>query len=82
MGILKCRRYDIDRTISRALACAIVTGLLAGVCAGLVLLAARVFGVRAPAAAAACTLAAAALSGPLRRRVQQAAGPAVQPGPV
>jgi hypothetical protein len=84
MGILKYRVYDMDRIISRTLACAIVTGLLAGVCAGLVLLAAQVFGVHAPVAAAACTLAAATLSGPLRRRVQQrraggSAGPGMTP---
>jgi hypothetical protein len=39
VGILKYRLYDIDRIISRTLAYAIVTGLLVGVYAGLVLLA-------------------------------------------
>ena len=41
-GILKFRLYDIDRIISRTLAYAIVTGLLAGVYAGIVLLATQV----------------------------------------
>ena len=39
IGILKYRLYDIDRIISRTLAYALVTGLLVGVYAGLVLLA-------------------------------------------
>jgi hypothetical protein len=71
MGILKYRLYDIDRIISRTLAYAIVTGLLVGVYAGLVLLATRVLSVHTPVAVAAATLAAAALFNPLRRRVQQ-----------
>jgi hypothetical protein len=70
VGILKYRLYDIDRIISRTLAYAIVTGLLIGVYAGLVLLATQVFGFHAPVAVAAATLAAAALFNPLRRRVQ------------
>ena len=71
VGILKYRLYDIDRIISRTLAYAIVTGLLAGVYAGLVLLATRVLSFHAPVAVAACTLTGAALFNPLRRRVQQ-----------
>ena len=71
VGILRYRLYDIDRIISRTLAYALVTGLLAGVYAGLVLLATRVLSVHAPVAVAAATLAAAALFNPLRRRVQQ-----------
>ncbi len=42
VAILKYRRYEIDRIISRTLAYAIVTGLLVGVYAGLVLLATSV----------------------------------------
>jgi hypothetical protein len=72
VGILKYRLYEIDRLISRTLAYAIVTGLLVGVYAGLVLLATRVLTVHTPVAVAASTLAAAALFSPLRRRVQQA----------
>jgi len=72
VGILKYRLYEIDRIISRTLAYAIVTGLLIGVYAGLVLLATRVLTFHASAAVAASTLAAAALFNPLRRRVQRA----------
>jgi hypothetical protein len=72
VGILKYRLYDIDRIISRTLAYAIVTGLLVGVYAGLVLLATRVLPLSSPIAVAASTLAAAALFSPLRRRVQRA----------
>jgi hypothetical protein len=71
VGILKYRLYDIDRIISRTLAYAIVTGLLVGGYAGLVLLVTHVLTVKAPVAVAAATLAAAALFNPLRRRVQR-----------
>jgi hypothetical protein len=72
VGILKYRLYEIDRIISRTLAYAIVTGLLIGVYAGLVLLATQVLGFSSTWAVAASTLAAAALFTPLRRRVQRA----------
>ena len=72
IGILKYRLYEIDRLISRTLAYAIVTGLLIGVYAGLVLLSTRVLTVHGTVAVAASTLAAAALFTPLRRRVQHA----------
>jgi hypothetical protein len=71
IGILKFRLYDIDRVISRTLAYAIVTGLLVGLYAGLVLLATQVLAVSSPVAVAASTLVAAALFNPLRRRTQQ-----------
>jgi hypothetical protein len=71
IAILKYRLYDIDRLISRTLAYAIVTGLLVGVYAVLVLVATQVLRFRTPVAVAAATLAAAALFNPLRRRVQQ-----------
>jgi len=71
VAILRYRLYDIDRIISRTLAYAIVTGLLVGLYAGLVLLATEVLGLHSTVAVAAATLAAAALFSPLRRRVQQ-----------
>jgi hypothetical protein len=71
VAVLKYRLYDIDRVISRTLAYAIVTGVLAGVYAGLVLLATQGFGVHTPVAVALATLAAAALFSPVRHRVQR-----------
>jgi hypothetical protein len=71
VAVLKYRLYDIDRVISRTLAYAIVTGVLTGLYAGLVLLATGVFDVHAPVAVAAATLAAAALFSPVRHRVQR-----------
>jgi hypothetical protein len=72
IAILRYRLYDIDRIISRTLAYAILTGLLVGLYAGLVLLATRVLSLHAPVAVAASTLAAAALFNPVRHRVQRA----------
>jgi hypothetical protein len=72
VAILKYRLYDIDRILSRTLAYAIVTGLLVGLYAALVLLATQVLSFHTPVAVAASTLAAAALFYPLRRRVQRA----------
>ena len=71
IGILKYRLYDIDRIISRTLAYALVTGLLVGVYAGLVLLATEALRFSSSVAVAAATLAAAALFNPVRRRVQR-----------
>ena len=59
VAILKYRLYDIDRLISRTLAYAIITGLLVGVYAGLVLLATQLPHVHTPVAVAASTLTAA-----------------------
>src|SRR6185312_624877 len=70
VAILRYRLFDIDRIISRTLAYAIVTGLLVGVYAGLVLLATQVFTIRSPMVVAVATLAAAALFNPVRHRVQ------------
>ncbi len=72
IGILRYRLFDIDRILSRTVAYAIITGLLVGVYAGLVLLATQVLGFASTWAVAASTLAAAALFTPLRRRVQRA----------
>jgi hypothetical protein len=71
VGILKYRLYEIDRIISRTLAYAVLTGLLVGVYAGLVLLATRVLPLSSPVAVAGSTLAVAALFNPVRRRVQR-----------
>jgi len=72
VAVLKYRLYEIDRLISRTVAYAIVTGLLIGVYAGLVLLATRVLPLRGSVAVAGSTLVAAAMFSPLRRRVQRA----------
>ena len=72
VAVLKYRLYDIDRIISRTLAYTIVTGLLVGVYAGLVLLATQVLTLKSPVAVAGSTLVAAALFSPLRSRVQRA----------
>jgi hypothetical protein len=71
VGILRYRLYEIDRIVSRTLAYAVVTALLVGVYAGLVLLSTHVLALKSPVAVAASTLAAAALFNPLRRRVQR-----------
>jgi hypothetical protein len=71
IAVLKYRLYEIDRIISRTLAYTIVTGLLVGLYAGLVLLATEVLSFSSPVAVAASTLVAAALFSPLRRRVQR-----------
>ena len=73
VAILRYRLYDIDRILSRTVAYAIVTGLLIGLYAGLVLLATQVLPFSTPVAVAAATLTAAALFNPLRRRVQRLA---------
>jgi len=70
VGILKYRLYEIDRLISRTLSYTILTGLLAGIFIGTVVLATDVLPFSSPVGVAASTLAAAALFNPLRRRVQ------------
>jgi hypothetical protein len=72
VAILRYRLFDIDRLASRTLGYAIVTGLLVGVYAGMVLLATRVVSINEPVTVAGSTLAVAALFNPLRRRVQRA----------
>jgi MFS family permease len=70
IAVMRYRLYDIDRVVSRTVAYAIVTGLLLGVYAGLVLLATGVLRFHASVAVAVATLAAAAMFNPVRRRVQ------------
>ena len=72
VAVLKYRLYAIDRIVSRVMAYLVITVILAGVFAGLVLLATEVLPAKTPVAVAAATLAAAALFNPLRRRVQHA----------
>jgi hypothetical protein len=71
VAVLRYRLFDIDRVVSRTLAYAIVTGVLVGVYAGLVLLATQVFRFHSSVAVAVSTLAAAALFAPVRRWVQR-----------
>jgi hypothetical protein len=70
VGILRYRLYDIDRIVSRTVSYGIVTALLAGAYAGLVLLATRELRFSSEVAVAVSTLVAAALFTPVRRRVQ------------
>jgi hypothetical protein len=71
VGILRYRLYEIDRLISRTLSYALLTGLLVGVFAGLVLLTTRVLPFSSPVGVAASTLVAAGLFAPLRGRLQR-----------
>jgi hypothetical protein len=69
-AILRYRLYDLDRIISRTLAYGLVTVLLGGVYAGLVLSVGRLAPQGSSLTIAAATLAVAAAFQPLRRRVQ------------
>jgi hypothetical protein len=71
MGILRYRLYDIDRLVSRTLAYAILTALLAGTFIGLVALSTDILAISGRVGVAASTLAAAALFNPLRVRIQR-----------
>ncbi|MGH3206087.1 MAG: hypothetical protein ACRDOA_00420 [Streptosporangiaceae bacterium] len=71
VAILRYRLYEIDRIISRTLAYTVVTGLLIGAYAGLVLLSTHVLALSSSVSVAASTLVAAAAFSPLRRRVQR-----------
>jgi hypothetical protein len=71
VAILRFRLYEIDRLVSRTLAYALLTAVLVGTFAGIVLLTTRVLPFSSPVAVAASTLAVAALFNPLRTRVQR-----------
>ena len=79
---MKYHLYDIDRIISRTLAYAIVTGLLVGVYAGVVLLATRVLPFHTPVAVAGATLARRGAVQPAPPPGPASGGPPVQPGTV
>ena len=70
IALTRYRLYEIDRVISRTLSYAIVTGVLACVFIGSVILTTRVLPFSSPVGVAASTLAGAALFSPLRRRIQ------------
>ena len=72
VAVLKYRLYELNRVISRVVSYALVTALLGGVFAGVILLATRVLPVKGSVAVAVATLVIAALFNPLRRRVQRA----------
>jgi len=76
IAILKYRLYDIDRIINRTLVYGLLTALLGGVYAGVVLVLGQLsgrIGTEPPSwAVAGATLAVAALFQPARRRIQQA----------
>jgi len=72
VAVLKYRLYDINRVISRVVSYTLITALLGGGYAGLILLATRVLPVMSSVAVAVATLVIAALFNPLRKRVQHA----------
>ena len=71
VGITRYRLYEIDRLISRTLSYTLLTGALAAVFVGLVLLTTRVLPFSSPVGVAASTLVVAALFSPLRARLQR-----------
>lgn len=73
VAVLRYRLYEIDRIVSRAIAYLVVTGVLAAVFVGVVILFTAVLSPALgenPVAVAAATLVVAAVFQPLRRRVQ------------
>jgi hypothetical protein len=72
LAILRYRLYDIDRLINRTLVYGLLTTLLGGVYASVVLGLGQVLGRDSSLVVAAATLAVAALFQPARRRIQQA----------
>jgi hypothetical protein len=71
-AILRYRLYDLDRIISRTLAYGLLTLLLGGAYALIVLVSGQLVGRDSTLAVAAATLAVAAVFQPARRRIQQA----------
>jgi hypothetical protein len=72
VAVLKYRLYELNRVISRVVSYTLITALLGGLFAGLILLATPVVPVKGSAAVAVATLVIAALFNPLRKRVQHA----------
>ncbi len=70
-AIVRYRLYDLDRIISRTLAWGLLTVLLGGGYAAVILGLGQLLGRDSSLAVAAATLAAAALFHPVRRRIQQ-----------
>jgi hypothetical protein len=71
-AVLRYRLYDLDRVVGRTLAYGLLTVLLGGGYAGMVLGLGQLLGQDSPLVVAAATLAVAAAFQPARRRVQQA----------
>jgi hypothetical protein len=71
-AVLRYRLYDLDRIVSRTLAFGLLTLLLGGGYAGVVLGLGQLLGRDSPLVVAGATLAVAALFGPARRRIQGA----------
>ena len=72
VAVLKYRLYELNRIISRVVSYTLITALLGGVYAGLILLASWALPSRNSVAVAVATLVIAALFNPLRKRVQHA----------
>jgi hypothetical protein len=72
VAVLKYRLYELNRVISRVVSYTLITALLGGAFAGLILLADHVLAIKGSVAVAVATLVIAALFNPLRRRVQRA----------